>query len=684
MDREIFDTLQNSRYRIEFYNENLEVTLFSGEAFRRQFHEWYVRKYSDRRPDVIVTVGPAALQFMLEVHEGSFKDTPVVFCGIMEIPAGVRANSRFTGAWSDVQTEKTLDVALRLQPDTKHVVVVGGVGSLDRQGQAIVREKLRAYESKVDSTYLTDLSMPDLLERLKVLPRDTIVMHTAITEDAAGERFIDATQAVPMVAKAASVPVFVLDDVDVGTGAVGGDVLSWAATSRDAAKIALRILDGEKPQDIPIVRSDNVFMFDWPALQRWGFKESDLPPGSQVLNRETSFWETFKWYIISGVSLMLVEALLIFGLLWQRSRLRKTEAERRQAEQLVRESEQRFRLVASTAPVMIWMSAPNKLCNYVNQPWIDFTGRPLETELGSGWAQGLHPEDVEDCLKTYTEAFDRREPFKKYYRLRRHDGEYRWVFDTGVPRYNPDGSFAGYIGSCLDVTEQKLAEEALAGIGRKLIEAHEEERVWIARELHDDITQRLALVALQMNRRIQHTSRAKNESQDAIQQALRSIEDIARDVQGLSHRLHSSKLEYLGLAVAAASFCRELSEQKKVDIDFRHVDMPPTLPHDLALCLFRVLQEALQNAVKHSDTRYFKVELRGASGDVQLTVSDLGVGFDKQEAASSPGLGLISMRERVRLVNGEFSLESKPGNGTTITVRVPLRVEQAKAATSVG
>ena len=183
---------------------------------------------------------------------------------------------------------------MRLQPDTKHVVVVGGVGSLDRQGQAIVREKLRAYESKVDSTYLTDLSMPDLLERLKVLPRDTIVMHTAITEDAAGERFIDATQAVPMVADAASAPVFVLDDVDVGNGAVGGDVLSWAATARDAAKSALRILDGEKPQDIPIVRSDNVFMFDWQALRRWGLKESDLPPGSKYLNREPRFWEAYQ------------------------------------------------------------------------------------------------------------------------------------------------------------------------------------------------------------------------------------------------------------------------------------------------------------------------------------------------------------------------------------------------------
>ena len=169
--------------------------------------------------------------------------------------------------------------------------------------------------------------------------------------------------------------------------------------------------------------------------------------------------------------------------------------ERKQAEQGLRESEERFRLVANTAPVMIWMSGTDKLCTYVNQPWLEFTGRPLEAELGNGWAEGVHPEDLKGCMDTYTQAFDRREPFQMEYRLRRHDGEYRWLPTIGVPRFNPDHSFAGYIGSCTDVTERKLAEESLADIGRKLIEAHEEERTWIARELHDDVNQRMALLA---------------------------------------------------------------------------------------------------------------------------------------------------------------------------------------------
>ena len=347
--------------------------------------------------------------------------------------------------------------------------------------------------------------------------------------------------------------------------------------------------------------------------------------------------------------------------------------ERKQAEQVLREGEERFRVVANTAPVMIWMSGTDKLCTYVNQSWLEFTGRPLEAELGNGWVESVHPEDLDRCMHTYTQAFDRREPFQMEFRLRRHDGEYRWVSDTGVPRFTPDHSFAGYIGSSTDVTERRLAEESLADVGRKLIEAHEEERTWIARELHDDVNQRMALLAIELDRWNQQLPPSAVEFHDHIHHAIQRLSDIAKDIQALSHRLHSSKLEYLGLVVAAKSFCKELSEQQKVEIDFSHTAIPRSVPKEISLCLFRVLQETLQNAVKHSGVRHFKVELCGTEGEIQLTVSDLGVGFDPQDAIHRRGLGLISMRERMQLVGGEISINSHPGSGTTIHARVPFR-----------
>jgi signal transduction histidine kinase len=154
---------------------------------------------------------------------------------------------------------------------------------------------------------------------------------------------------------------------------------------------------------------------------------------------------------------------------------------------------------------------------------------------------------------------------------------------------------------------------------------------------------------------------------------------ISKDVQGLSHRLHSSKLEYLGLATAANSFCKELAGQSKVDVQFSHAGIPRSVPKEVSLCLFRVLQEALQNAVKHSGVRSFAVDHHGTEEAIELTVSDIGRGFEEQDAFTREGLGLISMRERVQLVHGELSVKSKTGAGTTIHARVPLITHEYRA-----
>jgi PAS domain S-box-containing protein len=344
----------------------------------------------------------------------------------------------------------------------------------------------------------------------------------------------------------------------------------------------------------------------------------------------------------------------------------------KRAEASLRESEERFRLVANAAPVMIWMSGPDKLCSYFNQPWLKFTGRSIHAELGNGWAENVHPEDLTACLDTYNSAFDRREPFEMEYRLRRHDGEYRWVLDLGVPRFNQDGSFAGYIGTGIDVTDRKLAEESLADMSRKLIGAQEEERTWIARELHDDINQRITLVLVNLER----LQRDFSPLAPAITQRLTEIQEhlssLGSDVQALSHHLHSSKLEYLGLVTAAVSFCKELSQEHGIEVEFHSESVPKELPQEVALCLFRVLQESLQNAVKHSGSKHFEVWLKATPNEIELTVGDSGVGFDPEETIRGPGLGLTSMKERLKLVHGELFVDSQLAQGTVIRATVPL------------
>jgi PAS domain S-box-containing protein len=941
INRGIRTQFESSPYKIEIYSEYLETILFPDTAVQQEFRAFILRKYQNRKPDVIITVGPSALRFMQETHKAAFSGVPLVFClPIGSIPGSPVLDSDFTGVENDMAPAATLEAALRLQPDIKHVFAVGGQGNFDKQLQVPIRDQLKPFEKRVDITYLTTLAMPDLLQRLRHLPSGSVVLLTTIGEDAAGNHF-KSSEVGPLVISAANAPVFTLFDTYINHGEVGGDLSSFSEQGRIAGSMALRILNGETPQNIPRATEVTRYMFDWQALRRWGLKERNLPSGSIVINRQPTFWETNKQYVVPAAIALLAQTFAILALLWQRAKRRKTEAElvasnerlrsamkdlresedqlqamvtsamdaiiaidrdqrivvfnsaaermfgytsekaigtgidrfipggilmtqgqpsnsnegsqdgtpgdsndgpgllwgvrrngehfpmeasiaqvnggteklftviirdvterkeaeearfrhaavmessedaiislnldsaitgwnigaqrmygyseaevlgksldvivpphleqeqqdilrrvrdgeriehyetvrvtkdgrqidvsvsivplrdwagkivgisgiarditvSKQAEATLRESEERFRLVANMAPVMIWMSGVDKLRIYFNKPWLDFTGRTVAQELGHGWSQGVHPEDLDKCLRTYREAFDERESLEMEYRLRRRDGEYRWVVDLGVPRFDPDGSFAGYIGSCIDVTEHKLAEEALLTVSRRLIEAHEEERSWLARELHDDVNQRLALIAVNLDVLKREVPQSATDTSRRLSEVREQIKELGTDVQALSHRLHSSKLKYLGLTAAVTALCREFSDRKGVQIALHCDAIPRTVPEEISLCLFRVLQEALQNASKHSGSKHYQVTIKYAPNEIELTVSDPGVGFDPQLAMQGRGLGITSMRERLKLVEGELSIERQSPTGTVVRATVPLR-QKAKSASA--
>ncbi len=329
----------------------------------------------------------------------------------------------------------------------------------------------------------------------------------------------------------------------------------------------------------------------------------------------------------------------------------------------VRESEARFRQVIDTAPILFWMSGLDTRFTYFNKYWLDFTGRPIQAELGHGWTDGIHEDDRRGYQSAYHDAFVHRRSFRTEFRLRGADGEYRWLLDVGSPMHGETGSFAGYVGSCLDITDNKVAAHAVATVSGRLIEAQEQERSRLARELHDDINQRLALLAIELEQLRLNPPTVRKELAKRIDDLQQTTLDISRDVQSLSHELHSSKLDFLGLVPAFSSFCREFSQQKKVAVHFTHADVPGSIPRDISLCLFRVLQEASHNVVKHSGARQFDVELRGLSDHAYLTVRDAGKGFDPAAAISTRGLGLVSMRERLNLVGGTLSIRSAFNRG---------------------
>jgi len=656
--------------RLDFYAEFLDTARWPEGEAQVAVHEFIRRKYAQRKLSVIIAVARPAINFMRIYGDELFPGVPIVAYGDSDVLRNWEPGRPITGSLAKIELSATVELILRLQPGTREILVISGASDSDRWRQSDARRQLDRLEKRVKLTYMDAGSVQDFVRTVAQVPDGTVIFFLTMYQDSAGNKLLS-HEVLARIAKEARVPVYNQTATHVGLGIVGGVVFDPEILGRETAQLTLRLLRGERVQDLPIQESKSIVpMVDWRQLRRWKLDEKRLPAGTVVRFRKPSAWESYKGYMIGGVVLILAETLLIFGLVWQKARAKRAETQ-------LRESEGRFRLVANTAPVMIWTAGTDRNCSYVNKTWLDFTGRALEAELGDGWVEGVHPDDSNRCLQTYTEAFNRRESFEMHYRVRRRDGEYRWVLGYGVPRFNPDGTFAGYIGSCVDITERKHAEESLATIGRRLIEAHEAERTWIGRELHDDINQRLALLAIELDRWSQHA--LTNELTELVRHARARITEIAEDVQGLSHRLHSSKLDYLGLATAAKSLCRELSEKTKVEIVFEHAGIPHTLSKEVSLCLFRVLQEGLQNAVKHSGVRSFTVDLQGTEESIELTVADFGNGFAEQEACTGHGLGLISMRERLQLVHGELSVKSQPGAGTTIRARVPLKTDEYRA-----
>jgi len=352
---------------------------------------------------------------------------------------------------------------------------------------------------------------------------------------------------------------------------------------------------------------------------------------------------------------------------------RQAEQARVHAEQALRESEQRFRLATQAGKMYAyeWDIASDMVVRSEEYAKIlGLTGVPT-SETRHQFSSRVHPDDLANFNAAVADLTPENPTTQISYRVLRPDGAVIWLEKSGRAFFAEEGKMLRMIGIVADITERKLAEVALANVSHRLIEAQEQERTRIARELHDDFAQRLALLAVELEQLHQDPPNLL-EVIRRVGELQKQTSEIAIDIQALSHELHSAKLQYLGIATAMRSFCQEFGEQTKVKIDFRSHDLPAPLSPDISLCLFRVLQEALHNSAKHSGVRHVEVQLWGASDEVHLTVGDSGAGFDSEAAKRTQGLGLISMEERLKLVEGTLSIESQPRRGTTIHARVPL------------
>ncbi len=356
--------------------------------------------------------------------------------------------------------------------------------------------------------------------------------------------------------------------------------------------------------------------------------------------------------------------------------------ERRRSEQAMRDSEHRYSMATAAGASGVWdwrLTTGELYLDPALKGMLGFEDHEIHNTMDA-WLQCIHPDDVPAVSAITTSHLEGSIPLLEVeHRARHKDGSERWFLCRGVVVERVDGIPTRMMGTDTDVTERKLAEQELRKsservreLAGRLITAQEEERRRIARDLHDDLNQKVAALSIEISTvRLQLPAAASGVSEKLDQLQSRTSE-LVKDIRDLSHEIHPATLEHAGLVPALTSMAAQLKRMEGVDVQLALPDGSVDIPQNVAICIYRVAQESIRNVVRHSGTKRVAIALLTDEHRVTLVVRDSGRGFDQERARANGGLGLISIEERVRLLNGRVDLRSRPGAGTTLQVQVPL------------
>ncbi len=537
----------------DFYSEYIDAARFPEPDYAVAFRDYLRLKYAGSRLDVVVAMHDLALEFVASAREELFAGTPVVF---LANNRSARRLANSAGIFMDRDYRGTLELALALQPDTTQVFVVIGNSNHDDQLEQEARAQFESFAPKLSFTYLSNLTTHELEQRVADLPEHSIIYYLLFYQDAAGVN-VNPVEYLDRLAPIANRPIYSWVDSTMSRGVVGGRLVRIESEIGVLAALAVRVLQGERADTIPISPADlAVNEVDWRQLQRWQISEMRVPAGTFIRFREANLWQRYQAYILGAAALLVAQSAMIAGLLVQRARRRRAEEQARASQAALRAS---------------------------------------------------------------------------YGRIR--------------------------------------------ALGRRLIDAQDAERSRLARELHDDIHQQMAVLAIDLDLlglRLDRGDEARRLARESCERA----HAIAKSVRDISHQLHPARLRLVGLVPALRSLLRELPHPD-INVTFTDENVPESIPQDLTLCLYRIAQEALQNAIKYSASHEITVRLSGTPDGLTLTIADNGTGFDV-DAARDRGLGLTSMVERLEPFGGTLTVRSTPGTGTHVEARVSLAATRSE------
>src|SRR5215831_4092978 len=464
----IRSTLQSgSPTPLEIYSEYLDAQRTPLSDFEKDLVQQLQRKYGSKSFDLVYCINFPALQLALHNRASLFPDTPVVFLVLDQSNLnGIDLGSNVTGVWGETKYRSTLEIALTLHPGTKQVVVISGVSEWDNYWKSRVQEEVRPFEGRMQFSYLQGLTASELKQALASLPPHTIVLFVSNARDKEGNN-LGNLMTVREICPTSSAPVYGGSDAQLGLGIVGGRLFSFEALGTEGARVGLRVLAGERPEQIAPHGVPGVPMFDARELKRWGIDQSSLPNGSIVRYRQITFWEEDKWYIIIATSAILLEALLIARLLYTQQRRRQAEKDRNSQALIAQSAHRRLDEIVSNVPGIVWETKTDPvtgvrkttyISDYVEK-MLGYTPKEWLAQPAGFGARIMVDEDREQALAQSEAVVQTGHEGFSQFRWRAKDGRIVWTENFLSPLIDSNQKVIGLRGVAIDISDRKSAEE---------------------------------------------------------------------------------------------------------------------------------------------------------------------------------------------------------------------------------
>lgn len=675
----IEDTFQQSGKSVTMHVEYMEANRVYDNAYLQKMLDTYRHKFRNRIYDLIICSDNNAFDFLRAHRDKLFPGTPVVFCGVNGYrDSMLRDVKLFTGVAENVDVDENIRLIQRLHPKTRNIVLYGHSESLAYLGiKDLFQQAFADNAYPVRLVIKEVITIRQVIDDLRTLPPGSVIFLISYFKNEKGD-WIPYEQSTKIISLESSHPLYGVIDANLGYGVIGGYIVTGIGQGNAAASLALRIMDGENINNIPVLnKSPNRFMFDYKQLARFKINLSDLPEESLIINKPDSFYDRYKNIILSvtgtiGVLVLIISVLLINIL------------RRKKAENALRQSEEQYRSLVDNVNIGVFRTTTGFHGRFIkaNPAMIKIFGYDSPEEFIGISVIDLY-QTSEDRKVFLAELQQNGFVKNRELRLRKKDGTPIWCSSTATLQYDEHGSIIWMDGVLEDITERKLGEEKLyktteelRALTSKMMIVGERERKRIAQDLHDSIGQYLTAIKYNSENILSRITANQSDYEivDSIKRGIPLIRHTIEEVRRIMMDLRPTILDDLGVLPTISWFCEEFQKVYSVIRIEEEIHLEENdIPDNLKIIIFRIIQEAVNNSVKHSSADHIRIILRNREG-IELSILDNGIGFNPQRIQK--GLGLVSMRERTESCGGTLSVKSSDNCGTVISAFWPGQINR--------